>query len=91
MPLGDGRVPLRALEDHFDSGWECLTVEDADTIDRILALANFDFVKVDREQLRDSYEAWVHVRLTSPDPERHARLFLGISVDRGVLTWENSD
>jgi hypothetical protein len=91
MPLGEGRVPLHALEDHFDSGWEHLEVEDADAIDRILAVANFDFVKVDRERLHESYEAWVHVRLTPPDPDRHSELFLGLSVDRGVLTWENSD
>ena len=91
MPVGEERIPLRALEDHFDSGWECLDVDDADAIDRILAAAGFDFVKVDRDRLPESYEAWVHVKLDPLDPERHIELFIGLSVDRAVLTWENSD
>ena len=91
MPVGENRTALRALEDHFDSGWECLDMEDADAIDEILAGANFDFVKVDRERLHESYEAWVHVRLDPHDPDRHRELFVGLSVDRAVLTWENSD
>jgi hypothetical protein len=91
IPLGEDRIALRALEDHFDSGWESLDVDDADAIDGILAAAAFDFVKVDRTRLHESYEAWVHVRLDPPDPVRHTELFIGLSVDRAVLTWENSD
>ena len=91
LPLGEEQIPLRTLEDHFDSGWECLDVDAADVIDHILAAAGLDFVKVDRERLGESYEAWVHVRINDLDPDRHPDLFRGLHPDRGVLTWPNSD
>ena len=91
IPLPQDRAPLRALEDHFDSGWESLKEQDADAIDRILASADCDFLKVDRGRLHESYEAWVHVTIAAGDPKRHPELFVGLTVDRGVLTWENSD
>ena len=48
-------------------------------------------MKVDRARLHESYEAWVRVTLAGLDPDRHPELFLGLAVDQGVLTWQNSD
>lgn len=65
-----------------------LDVEDADFIDAVLAKHSLGaFVTLDRERLKDSDEAWVHVTV-------HRELkFTGVALlpCPGVLTWLNSD
>ena len=63
----------------------CLDVEGADAIDEILAAAAFDFARVDRARLHESYEAWVHVRLDPPDPDRIELFFVWACSHRCLL------
>jgi len=91
LPLPEATAARRALEEHFDGGWESLTPADADVIDRILVDAHCGFAKVDRMRLHESYEAWVHVTLSGLDADRRYQLFAGIDASQAVLTWENSD
>lgn len=67
--------------------------DDADFIDRILEQARLGSVfRVDRDRLRESHEAWVHVLLTSSDTDAHP-IFHGFAPypRHAVLTWGNSD
>lgn len=86
---------------------EGISYEIADIIDAILASKpSTCFLKVDRERLNDSCEAWVYVQISSPDtddsdrpetmPMTSARPAYsgplhGFGNVRGVLTWDNSD
>lgn len=70
-----------------------LDATDADFIDEVLARARLsEIVRVDRERLSESHEAWVRVLLVSDDREP-APLFqqLGPYPRNAVLTWGNSD
>lgn len=67
--------------------------ETADFVDAILASSYVTKrLKVNREKLVDSHEAWIHVIILPPD-EREDELqeFYGFPSNIGVLTWENSD
>jgi hypothetical protein len=73
-----------------------LDTEDADRIEEVLrGWRPYGFpVSVDREQLRESFEAWVHVVLhDDEDPSLLGALFSGFGPypRRAVLTWPNSD
>lgn len=64
--------------------------EVADAIDELLASKpSTAFVRVDRDRLADSCEAWIHVIMESgmnaPVPMH------GFGAARGVLTWPSSD
>jgi len=50
-------------------------------------LGPLDFLKVDRDRLRESIEAWVHLRIA---PNQDAR-FANKVEQTGVLVWPNSD
>ena len=70
-----------------------LSGSDADVIDGVLDKWRIPWVRVDRERLEQSHEAWVHV-LVSPEPsDTPAPLFRGFEPypARAVLTWCNSD
>ena len=70
-----------------------LQEEDADFIDAMLQKANlFPAVRVNRGQLADSHEAWIHVTITGNEP-CDPPLFAGFAPypRPGILTWQNSD
>ena len=86
-----------ALDEHFFDGpkWEgyCFSGiddETADFIDRLLStLPPMRGVTVNRERLRESMEAWIHLTITrTTDDESAVGDFDGTAA---VLTWENSD
>ncbi len=71
-----------------------LDAEDADFIDGVLERAEADqWIKVDRNLLRDSCEAWVWVTVLADEGGPHVRICSGFAPypRRGVLTWTNSD
>lgn len=93
----------------FDGG-RIMGVDDkmAEAIDALLQEnASTAFVRVDRERLRESMEAWVHVKVNSPPAhglhgftghvgpgisgDQNSVLLLGFGHRRAVLTWRNSD
>jgi Family of unknown function (DUF6210) len=68
--------------------------EDADSIDALLAVHHHAFqgeriVRVDRERLRDSWEAWVHVRIGA-HPKRHPKLPLRVRERAPLGSDENA-
>ena len=67
-----------------------LDLEDADFIDSVLDGWRYGFIRVDRNRLKDSVEAWVWVMLT---PDSEPALFRGFGPypRPGILTWANSD
>lgn len=70
-----------------------ISAEIADVIDAVLAAApHTAFVTVDRSRLHESWEAWVHVIIDSPDGGDAGKGSVhGFGRTRGVLTWPNSD
>ncbi len=73
----------------------------ADAIDAVLARMTVrrTWLRVDRAQLDESWEAWVHVLVDSTPPDSasidsdpdYGGTILGFGPSRGVLTWPNSD
>jgi hypothetical protein len=76
---------------------ESITAADADAIDSVLARAGWlAGVRVDRQRLAGSYEAWVHV--TIDETVAASTIMLGGLLEgfepfptRAVLVWPNSD
>jgi hypothetical protein len=71
-------------------GWcyDRIDQETADEIDSVLAqVARHGEIVVDRAKLNESWEAWVHVKITGPllSLVEHAR------PSDAILTWSNSD
>ncbi len=78
---------------HYGTGAQTgLTEEDATFVETCLhenpSLQN---IIVDRNRLRESCEAWVHVALAEPSGQETLRLFEGFGPFPLVLTWENTD
>jgi hypothetical protein len=72
-----------------DSG---IDAETADCIDIILASSLLTrHLKVDRDRLTESWEAWIHVMFEPKNKYDESPLYFGFSSGKGVLTWENSD
>lgn len=91
LPVKPGRTGLNALENHFRGGWKHLSEQDAEVVDGIFRTEGYDFLRVDRTRLNDSFEAWVYVRIQVPNRDRDLDLIHGFKTDRGVVTWPNSD
>ncbi len=71
-----------------------LTEGDADFIDRTLGEnPALGFIRVDRERLRESHEAWVRVLVREDTPDKELSLFSGFGSLplEAILTWQNSD
>jgi hypothetical protein len=70
-----------------------LEAADADFIDDLLRKAKlFPTVRVDRDRLKDSHEAWVHV-IVAGDESNDSPIFAWFAPypRAGLLTWQNSD
>jgi len=101
VPLVNPEIDQQtALEDHFTGpkwGGHCyrgIDAETADVVDAILANSTLTRrLKVNREKLADSEEAWVHVLIASDEEVEGERFeeFLGFFSGMGVITWKNSD
>jgi len=102
IPLRDTNGPTHqpkpedALTDHFfgpkyrgSGAWKGIDQEDADVIDGVLAQNEFTHVRVNRDRLNDSHEAWIYV--TIEDDEEGLFSGFGPYPASGVLTWPNSD
>jgi len=66
-----------------------LTTEDADFLDA--AFSGKLYAKnllVDRTKLKQSSEAWVHVKI---NPDAKNSCYTGFNAVSGILTWDNSD
>lgn len=78
-------------EKYGDSGAiKLLDSDDADFIDSLFKNWQLDFLVVDREKLKDSHEAWIHVKVLS-EPEYSQFTGLAPYPREGVVTWLNSD
>jgi len=97
VPLDDEPIDhYEALHEFFFNGrkWaggcdRCIDEETADFIDATLArFPGHSGIKVDRNRLTDSHEAWVHVTLFDP---ASTGLLEGFEATQGILTWPNSD
>ncbi len=66
--------------------------ETANFIDSVLIESSrTEILRVNRERLADSHEAWVHVLILEGRGDVDLRLAHGFAGARGVLTWQNSD
>ena len=94
----DGINQEQLLRSHFVakwSGWcgeqEGIDAATGDFVDETLKATPFThWLRVDRDRLAESHEAWVYVR---PVEFHDMELieFGGFTFDRGVITWPNSD
>ena len=93
VPLfeGVGRPVRHAFTQHFCGDWHPINDSDADIIDGILRRSQLGFIVTDRHRLADSYEAWVFVEVREHIQDSRIPLLTGFGVQRGVLTWPNSD
>jgi hypothetical protein len=67
--------------------WE-MSLEEAEQVDAVLKFYEAtQMIRVDRDRLHESMEAWVHVRV-----EEHPNVnYRGFGPTSGVITWLNSD
>ena len=97
VPLPRAGELQAALDEHFFDGakWEghCYSGIDAGTadfIDQLLStLPPTRSVRVNRERLKESMEAWIHLTIVRPADDESP--FSGFDGAAAVLTWENSD
>ena len=71
-----------------------LDSEDVDFIEGVLRKYRLEHcIAIDREEIEDSHEAWVHVLVTADEGGPRMGLFHGFGPypRKGVLTWCNSD
>jgi len=71
-----------------------IDIQTADFIDTYLTRIDhgmLDFIRVDRERLKESHEAWINVIVQEPTTEAKMSLVSGFGQSLGVLTWQNSD
>lgn len=99
VPLNDSLVNQQdRLEKYFTgSKWKghCydkIDVETADFVDEILTSSYLTSrLRVNREKLNESHEAWIHVIISHDDRDKDLQEFFGFASVVGVLTWQNSD
>lgn len=86
------RYELNTLEQQFHGSWEAINEAEADLVDTVLRRSsqNLGWISVDRICLKDSFEAWIYVKLNHNHATTHKSL-IGFNDARGVLTWQNSD
>jgi hypothetical protein len=98
-PVDVGRAALEAIQNlPYPQGKEGIGAEIADAIDTLLAAEpGARMMKVDRQRLHESWEAWIYVLLDTPRTTLrsigsgyHGSAH-GFGSVRGVLTWPNSD
>jgi hypothetical protein len=89
------RALLACFEDpkHREAGaTKGLDEQDADVIDAVLQKARLgSVVRVARDHLHESQEAWVHVTVLSDDTNIPVFHGFGSYPRSGILTWGNSD
>ena len=71
-----------------------LTQQDADFIDALLRKPpSLAFVRVARERLLESHEAWVHVVVDRDTDDVELSIFAGLDPfpTKALLTWTNTD
>lgn len=88
LSLGHKNI-LFALQQHFKGNWHHIENSDADIIDKLLRTDEFEFVKVDRSKMNESFEAWIYIDIEQLS--RDLQLLNGFGNTKGVLTWMNSD
>ncbi len=88
LSLGNKKI-LFALRQHFRGNWQHIEDSDAELIDKLLRSDGFEFIKVDRMKLNESFEAWVYVDIEQLS--RDLQLLNGFGNTKGILTWMNSD
>lgn len=99
VPLFPEGSPFeKALEDFFTGpkwqGWCCegIDEETADVVDAALAEADrTQGLKVNRDLLEDSHEAWIHLILPDFRQSPPFSLMKGFHAMDAILTWSNSD
>jgi len=97
VPLSRAGELQAALDEHFFEGpkWEghCysgIDAETADFIDQLLStVPPLRGVTVNRDRLKESMEAWIHLTIARPADDESA--FSDFAGTAAVLTWENSD
>ncbi|MDI7197737.1 DUF6210 family protein [Leptospira santarosai] len=75
-------------------GWcnERIDEETADFIDSLLgSLYLLSNLKVNRNRMSESYEAWIYVNLFPKNEDSEYQIYYGFTGDSGILTWKNSD
>lgn len=71
-----------------------LTTQDADFIDALLRRPPaLDYIRVDRDRLSESHEAWVQVVVAPDTDDAELSLFSGLAPfpRSAILTWTNTD
>lgn len=99
VPLHDELVDQeQMLYDYFTGPkWRgaCINGIDEETashIDHVLNLSfHTSFLRMDRERLNESHEAWVYVDVLNVAEHVDSRPVVGFSTRKGILTWSNSD
>lgn len=90
IPLSVGHKKiLFALQQHFNGNWQHIEETDAQIVDRLLRSDGFEFIKVDRTKLEESFEAWIYVNVA--EISETFPLLKGFGEAKGILTWANSD
>lgn len=88
LSIGHKKI-LFALQQHFNGNWHHIKEKDAEVVDKLLRSDGFGFLKVDRTNLENSFEAWIYVEID--ESSEQFPLLNGFGKTRGILTWANSD
>ena len=90
VPLSVGnRKVLFALQQHFKGNWNHIEETDAQVVDKLLRSDGFEFIKVDKIKLEESFEAWIYVDIE--EISKTFPLLNGFGKSKGILTWANND
>jgi hypothetical protein len=86
------RYELNTLQQYFTGSWHSLNEPEANLVDTVLQRSRLglDWISVDRSRLKDSFEAWVYVKL-NPKKGRMLEVLTGFDDSLGILVWPNSD
>lgn len=86
LPLEDRDALTERLQTLHPGCARRITFEEADEIDKILDLVGVP-LRVNRDRLGDSYEAWVHVQIV----EHSGSYLSALGGKNAILTWRNCD
>jgi len=67
-----------------------LDIADVKKLDTILEKWNLDFIEIDLENLTESHEAWIQIKIKENTKLTILKNFNNYPL-RGILTWANSD
>ena len=79
---------VKYAEEDKGGWWTESDLSDADYLDMLFENSGDSYLKINRERIPESHEAWIYVNI---DCNYEYPTYGGFSSKHGILTWDNSD